>query len=91
MVLKGYGLALLIGTQSVFILGSSKIFTKMFRSDLPNPSAGFAPRLVSAGLVLFSQAKNNTSELAALFTIAVCAMWPTVINTAVGVRAIPQD
>jgi nitrate/nitrite transport system permease protein len=29
--------------------------------------------------------------LAALFTIAVCAMWPTVLNTAVGVRAIPQD
>ena len=28
---------------------------------------------------------------AALFTIAICAMWPTVINTAVGVRAVPQD
>jgi nitrate/nitrite transport system permease protein len=29
--------------------------------------------------------------MAALFTIAVCAMWPTVLNTAVGVRSIPQD
>jgi len=27
----------------------------------------------------------------ALFTIAICAMWPTVLNTAAGVRAIPQD
>ena len=31
------------------------------------------------------------SDAAALFTIAVCAMWPTVINTAVGVRAVPRD
>jgi nitrate/nitrite transport system permease protein len=26
-----------------------------------------------------------------VFTIALCAMWPTVISTAVGVRAINQD
>ena len=38
------------------------------------------------GLVVFQK-----SEPAALFTIALCAMWPTVINTAVGVRAISQD
>ena len=38
------------------------------------------------GLVLFQK-----SEPAALFAIAVCSMWPTVINTMVGVRAIPQD
>jgi nitrate/nitrite transport system permease protein len=36
--------------------------------------------------VLFRQ-----SEPAALFTIALCSMWPTVINTMHGVRAIPQD
>src|SRR2546423_1001200 len=38
------------------------------------------------GLVIFRQ-----SEPAAVFTIALCAMWPTVINTAVGVRSISQD
>src|SRR5204862_350819 len=38
------------------------------------------------GLVLFEK-----SQPAALFTIAICAMWPTVLNTALGVRAIPQD
>ncbi len=31
------------------------------------------------------------SEPAAMFAIAVCSMWPTVINSAAGVRAIPQD
>ena len=38
------------------------------------------------GLVLFQK-----SEPAALFAIAICSMWPTVINTMMGVRAIPQD
>jgi nitrate/nitrite transport system permease protein len=38
------------------------------------------------GLVIFQK-----SEPAAVFTIALCAMWPTVINTAVGVRSISQD
>ena len=33
----------------------------------------------------------GASDAAALFTIAVCAMWPTVMNTAVGVRAVPTD
>ena len=38
------------------------------------------------GLVVFQK-----SEPAALFTIALCSMWPTVINTMAGVRSIPQD
>ena len=38
------------------------------------------------GLVLFQK-----PEPAALFTIAMCSMWPTVLNTALGVRSIPQD
>jgi nitrate/nitrite transport system permease protein len=38
------------------------------------------------GLVLFRQ-----SEPAALFAIALCSMWPTVINTMHGVQAVPQD
>ena len=43
------------------------------------------------GLVLFMGAGKDASELGALFTIAICSLWPTVLNTAVGVRAIPQD
>ncbi|HLQ51948.1 MAG TPA: ABC transporter permease subunit [Terriglobales bacterium] len=38
------------------------------------------------GLILFRK-----SEPAALFTIALCCMWPTVINTMQGVRSIPPD
>jgi nitrate/nitrite transport system permease protein len=34
---------------------------------------------------------SAASDAGALFTIAICSMWPTVLNTAVGVRAVPQD
>jgi nitrate/nitrite transport system permease protein len=40
----------------------------------------------SSGQMIF-----GTTDAASLFTIAICAMWPTVLNTAVGVRAVPQD
>jgi nitrate/nitrite transport system permease protein len=43
------------------------------------------------GLVIFLDAGKDASTLGALFTIALCSMWPTVLNTAVGVRAVPQD
>ena len=48
------------------------------------------------GYLIFMAVQRSHPELdvpewAALFTIAVCAMWPTVLNTAVGVKAIPQD
>jgi len=91
LVAKGYALALIIGTPIGFCLGLSKAFTKTFDPIIQvlrpvSPLAWFP-----LGLMLFLSAGKNASELGALFTIAVCAMWPTVLNTAVGVRAIPQD
>lgn len=86
LVAKGYVLALIIGTPIGFMLGLSKFFTKAFDPIIQvlRPVSPLA--WLPLGLVLFQ--KPNP---AALFTIAVCAMWPTVLNTAVGVRSIPQD
>ena len=86
LVAKGYSLALLIGTPLGFVLGLSKMFTKAFDPIIQvlRPVSPLA--WLPLGLVLFRK-----PEPSALFTIAVCAMWPTVLNTAVGVRAIPQD
>ena len=86
LVAKGYALALLIGTPIGFLLGLSKIFTKAIDPiiQILRPVSPLA--WLPLGLVLFQK-----PEPSALFTIAVCAMWPTVLNTAVGVRAIPQD
>jgi len=91
LVVKGYAIALLIGTPMGFMLGLSPAFTKAFDPIIQvlRPVSPLA--WLPLGLVLFLGAGKQASELGALFTIAVCAMWPTVLNTAVGVRAIPQD
>ncbi|HZF01740.1 MAG TPA: nitrate ABC transporter permease [Methylomirabilota bacterium] len=91
LVAKGYLLALLIGTPIGFFLGLSKTFTKIFDPIIQvlRPVSPLA--WLPLGLVLFMGAGKDASELGALFTIAICSMWPTVLNTAVGVRAIPQD
>ena len=86
LVAKGYALALLVGTPLGFLLGRSKLFARSFDPiiQLLRPVSPLA--WLPLGLVLFEK-----SEPAALFTIAVCAMWPTVLNTALGVRSIPKD
>jgi len=85
-VSKGYLLALLIGTPIGFMLGLSRPFYQAFDPIIQvlRPISPLA--WLPLGLVIFRQ-----SEPAAVFTIALCAMWPTVINTAVGVRSISQD
>lgn len=92
LVAKGYAIALLLGTPLGFLLGLSPTFTKAFDPliQVLRPVSPLA--WLPLGMVLFAGIKGiNISEMAALFTIAICAMWPTVLNTAVGVRAIPQD
>lgn len=91
LVAKGYAIALLIGTPIGFCLGLSTTFTKAFDPiiQILRPVSPLA--WLPLGLVLFLGAGKSASELGALFTIAICSMWPTVLNTAVGVRAIPQD
>lgn len=86
LVAKGYVLALLIGTPLGFLLGTSSLATKSFDPiiQILRPVSPLA--WLPLGYVLFEK-----SEPAAVFTIAICAMWPTVLNTAVGVRAVPQD
>ncbi|HEV8617791.1 MAG TPA: nitrate ABC transporter permease [Methylomirabilota bacterium] len=83
---KGFALALLIGTPLGFLLGLSRSFHRSF-----DPIVQFLRPIsplawLPLGLVIFQK-----SEPAAVFTIALCAMWPTVINTAVGVRSISPD
>jgi nitrate/nitrite transport system permease protein len=85
-VAKGFFLALAIGTPIGFLLGLSAAFHRSF-----DPIVQFLRPIsplawLPLGLVIFQK-----SEPAAVFTIALCAMWPTVINTAVGVRSISQD
>jgi nitrate/nitrite transport system permease protein len=83
---KGFLLALAIGTPLGFLLGLSTAFYRSFDPIIQflRPISPLA--WLPLGLVVFQK-----SEPAAVFTIALCAMWPTVINTAVGVRSINPD
>lgn len=85
-VTKGFVLAIAIGTPLGFLLGLSKPFARAFDPlvQILRPVSPLA--WLPLGLVIFQR-----SEPAALFTIATCAMWPTVINTAVGVRGINPE
>jgi nitrate/nitrite transport system permease protein len=85
-VAQGFFLGIAIGTPIGFLFGVSPLITRMF-DPLMQVLRPISPLAwLPLGLVLFQR-----SEPAALFAIAVCCMWPTIINTMVGVRAIPQD
>jgi nitrate/nitrite transport system permease protein len=85
-VAKGFLLGALIATPLGLLLGLSRTLHRMFDPiiQILRPISPLA--WLPLGLVLFRK-----SEPAALFAIAVCSMWPTVINGAAGVKAIPQD
>ena len=85
-VAKGFALAIAIGMLVGFLLGLSKPFQRIFDPVIQvlRPISPLA--WLPLGLIVFQR-----SEPAAIFTIAVCSMWPTVINTAVGVRNINPD
>lgn len=91
LVAKGYSLAILIGTPIGFFLGLSKAFTRTFDPliQILRPVSPLA--WLPLGLVLFLGTGKDAGTYGALFTLAICSMWPTVLNTAVGVRAVPQD
>ena len=85
-VAQGFLLGIVIGTPVGFLLGVSPLLSRMF-DPLMQVLRPISPLAwLPLGLVLFQK-----TQPAALFAIAVCSMWPTIINTMVGVRAIPQD
>ena len=85
-VARGFLLGIALATPLGFLLGMSKTMTRIFDPIMQvlRPISPLA--WLPLGLIIFRK-----SEPAALFAIVVCSMWPTVINTMAGVRAIPQD
>jgi nitrate/nitrite transport system permease protein len=85
-VAEGYSLGLVIGIPLGFLLGMSKLFARCVDPtiQLLRPVSPLA--WLPLGLVLFQK-----PDPAATFSIAMCSMWPTVLNTALGVRSVPED
>jgi nitrate/nitrite transport system permease protein len=85
-VALGYGLAAVLGTAIGGLLGlnpfAGKGFDPVVQVLRTVPPLAWFP----ISLMVFQDA--NTS---AIFVIFITAIWPIIINTAVGIREIPQD
>jgi nitrate/nitrite transport system permease protein len=94
-VLAGFGIAIAVAVPLGMALGSSAVFNKMIDPAIqvlrPVSPLAWYPIGYAIFMAYNKDWEINVGELAAIFTVAVCAMWPTVLNTAKGVRAIPQD
>jgi nitrate/nitrite transport system permease protein len=82
----GFGLAALVGIPLGFMLGRFR-----FLSDMAAPIISILKPVsplawLPIGLMVFKAANP-----AAIWVIFVCSLWPMIVNTAVGVRHIPQD
>jgi nitrate/nitrite transport system permease protein len=82
----GFGLAALVGIPLGFMIGRFK-----FLSDMAAPIIALLKPVsplawLPIGLLLFKAANP-----AAIYVIFVCSLWPMIVNTAVGVRQVPQD
>jgi nitrate/nitrite transport system permease protein len=96
LVGMGYSMAIVAAIPIGFLLGGSQRFARMFDPIFQilrpiSPLAWFP----LAGLIVVAIRRYNkevdATQLQCIFTIAMCSIWPTILNTAVGVRAIPQD
>lgn len=85
-VANGFGLAAIVGVLVGAILGQSALmmrgFDPIFQVLRTVPPLAWLP---------ISLAAFMDSGPSAIFVIFITAIWPIIINTAAGVRAIPQD
>jgi nitrate ABC transporter permease subunit len=85
-VMIGYSLAAIVGIALGVLIGTSEFMRRgldpMIQVLRTVPPLAWLP--LSLGIF-------QDSDPAALFVIFVTAIWPIVINTAVGVQQIPQD
>ncbi|EOC0475038.1 nitrate ABC transporter permease [Cronobacter turicensis] len=85
-VAVGFGLAALVGIPLGFLIGRFTFLGRMFNPliALLRPVSPLA--WLPIGLLLFQKAEPPSS-----WTIFICSIWPMVINTAEGVKRIPDD
>lgn len=82
----GFGLAALVGIPLGFLIGRFTLLSQMLNPliSLLRPVSPLA--WLPIGLLAFKSA-----DPAAIWTIFICSIWPMILNTAEGVRRVPQD
>ncbi|PIG95006.1 nitrate ABC transporter permease [Gloeocapsopsis sp. IPPAS B-1203] len=81
-----YVLAAIVGIGLGILIGTSKLMSKAL-----DPIFQLLRTVPPLAWVPISLAALRQNEPAALFVIFITAIWPILINTAVGVKQIPQD
>ena len=82
----GYTAAAIVGISLGILVGTTPIMDKAL-----DPIFQFLRMVAPLAWVPIALAALQQNEPAALFVIFVTAIWPILINTAVGVKQIPQD
>ncbi len=85
-VLSGFLMAVIIGIPIGFLMGMSDTFTKAWQPliQILRPVSPLA--WLPIGLLLFKAVNPS-----AIFVIFITSIWPVILNTASGVKAIPSD
>ena len=81
-----YSLAAIVGIALGILIGTNKMMSKAL-----DPLFQLLRTVPPLAWVPISLAALRQNEPAALFVIFITAIWPILINTAVGVKQIPQD
>jgi bicarbonate transport system permease protein len=81
-----YTLAAVVGIGTGILVGTTPVVSKAL-----DPLFLFLRTVPPLAWVPISLAALNKNEPAALFVIFITSVWPILINTAVGVKEIPQD
>jgi len=96
-VLSGFIVATLIAVPAGIVIGlSSALYTaanpliQLFKPVSPLAWLPLVTMVVSA-VYVSDDPLVSKSFLTSMITVTLCSLWPTLINTAVGVASIPQD
>ena len=85
-VFIGFGIGTLIAVPIGFIIGSNKIMLNIL-----NPVIQVLRPVSPLAWFPLGLAMMKVSDKATIFVIVITSLWPTLINTALGVASVPQD
>ncbi len=85
-VLLGFGLGAIVAIPVGFLIGGSRPAMLTL-----NPLIQILKPVSPLAWLPIALAVFNLADPAAIFVIFITSLWPTIINTAVGVDSVPQD
>ena len=82
----GFGLAALVGIPMGFLIGRFR-----FLGDMAAPIIALLKPVSPLAWLPIGLLMLKAANPASIFAIFICSIWPLIMNTAAGVRQVPQD